>query len=968
MQAWRRRLLGIDAVPADLSEAEIRHFFTLEEEQATIVAHRRRDMNRFGLAIQIGFLRLAGRPLDPMRLIPPAVLACVAEQTGVAAPMIATLRAIYRRRRRTLFEHQQAAMQALGFRPCTPAAERALTAYLRKEARTVMDRGELVTQARAWLYDHGYLAPGKRRLDDLASAAQNFVFTALQSAIVDRVGKEAAASWARELTGPGRMTGETRLDWLRRPAGGTSVRDISDVQARLDELRRLGAERLDLPALPIERMRTHARRIALRKASTLNRLREPRRTVEIGCWLRLHLITLTDTVLEQTNRHVGDLWGRARQRVEHRALNELQRYRFGMDAVCAALADLDLPPEAFRSAVAEAAAPFAGAPPRDSKAHAIRTEMAGEPGRLRALMRRVTGLDLSIGEQHPLRIALSTLETAYRTGDPRIPAAAVQALPRAARRPVERAPSPSDRLSAFEVAAALLLKRSLRNGQASAPHSLKHRAVADQLMPRSMWAEQRGRILRANGWPSSLDAYLRRFERPLALRLEMLDEAVEAGEIGIERDRFKVPRYRPDPVDPEVDRTRDALFAAIGEVQLPDILVATDVRARFSWLALGRQPANERELLSHYAGLLALGTEKTAAAMARMVDGVSTDQIELAMRQIEEAGQLRAASDAVVADLLAQPIASLWGSGVLASADMMSLDATRHLWTARIEPRRRIPAVGTYTHVLDQWAIVYDQPIVLNRRQAGAAIEGVLQQEVAQLQRLAVDSHGFTHFAMAVAKLLGFDLCPRLTDVGGRKLYLPKGIPVPDRLEPMVERVTVGRAARSGWDDLLKLVASLKAGYGSASTIIDRHGSAARGMPVYECGTVLGKILRTLFLLDYLVNPGFQHEVHRSLNQGESVHPLQRALMAGRIEAKHGRTSQEMTAISGALTLLTNAVMAWNAEQMQRIVTEGGPALYPDAHLARIAPVAYKHINMNGVMRFRIEESHNLVRQRARRA
>src|SRR3546814_14469848 len=53
-------------------------------------------------------------------------------------------------------------------------------------------------------------------------------FTALQSAIVDRVGKEAAASWVRELTRPGRMIGEARLDWLRRPAGGTSVRDIRD--------------------------------------------------------------------------------------------------------------------------------------------------------------------------------------------------------------------------------------------------------------------------------------------------------------------------------------------------------------------------------------------------------------------------------------------------------------------------------------------------------------------------------------------------------------------------------------------------------------------------------------------------------------------------------------------------------------------------------------------------------------------
>src|SRR3546814_9086253 len=111
-------------------------------------------MNRFGLAIQIGFLRLAGRPLNPMRLIPPTVLACVAEQTGVAAPMIATLRAIYRRRRRTLFEHQQAAVQALGFRRSPPAAERALTAHLCKGAGPVMARGERVTQARARWEEH----------------------------------------------------------------------------------------------------------------------------------------------------------------------------------------------------------------------------------------------------------------------------------------------------------------------------------------------------------------------------------------------------------------------------------------------------------------------------------------------------------------------------------------------------------------------------------------------------------------------------------------------------------------------------------------------------------------------------------------------------------------------------------------------------------------------------------------------
>jgi hypothetical protein len=86
---------------------------------------------------------------------------------------------------------------------------------------------------------------------------------------------------------------------------------------------------------------------------------------------------------------------------------------------------------------------------------------------------------------------------------------------------------------------------------------------------------------------------------------------------------------------------------------------------------------------------------------------------------------------------------------------MISLDATHHLWNARLDPRRKGPAIGTYPHVLDQWAIFYDQPIVLGKRQAGAAIEGALRQTlVDNLERVAVDTHGFTHVAMALGKNL----------------------------------------------------------------------------------------------------------------------------------------------------------------------------------------------------------------------
>ena len=211
-----------------------------------------------------------------------------------------------------------------------------------------------------------------------------------------------------------------------------------------------------------------------------------------------------------------------------------------------------------------------------------------------------------------------------------------------------------------------------------------------------------------------------------------------------------------------------------------------------------------------------------------------------------------------------------------------------------------------------------------------------------------MDTHGFTHFAMTVAKLLGFDLCPRLADLGDRKLFIPRGIDVPDVLSPITERVTLGNNVRSGWDSLVRIAASINGGWCSAVTVLDIYGTAAKGDPAYECGNMLGKILRTIYLCDLLTNPGFRRELQSILNQGEAMHELQRAIHNGPIRARHGRSREELTAISGALTLLTNVVMAWNTSQMQRVVDARGDSLAPST-LARIAPIAFGHINMRGV-------------------
>ena len=170
MESWREQYLGIEAIPDTLTGAEIEFFFRLEADGRRFVASRRRPMTRLGLVLHMGLLRMSGRHLPALERVPSSVLAFAAAEVGTAAPQLATLRAIYRRRM-TLFEHHRLAGMATGFRSAGEAQLRMLTAYLRRQSETVLAREQLVLAARRWLYDRSFLIPGDRSLEQMAARA-----------------------------------------------------------------------------------------------------------------------------------------------------------------------------------------------------------------------------------------------------------------------------------------------------------------------------------------------------------------------------------------------------------------------------------------------------------------------------------------------------------------------------------------------------------------------------------------------------------------------------------------------------------------------------------------------------------------------------------------------------------------------------------------------------------------------------
>lgn len=606
-----------------------------------------------------------------------------------------------------------------------------------------------------------------------------------------------------------------------------------------------------------------------------------------------------------------------------------------------------------RQAIAELQ-PDASIPRFTRQAGEVRYHMTDSAHRVRRYLKALLSLEFEGPRGHLLIAAISSLRGLYDKRARHLPQS-IDGTFSPIWSAIIEGPDRARALRGFETAILFELRKALRNGSIWVPHSMSYRHREQLLITSRQWRQSKKRYYAHLHLPADPERYVARYKKRLDEGLEQVAEAVLSNHIDIEKDQLVMEALEAEAVSPELEPTRDAIFGEIGAVQFPELMMEVDSHTRFSSALLGHEPSSWEELLAVYAALLAHGTDMSPTGMALMIPQISTPAISDRMALLENSAALRLANDSCVSFTLRQPITRTWGEGTMASADSMSLDATRHLFSARQDPRRGRKAIGIYTHKLDQWPLIYDQPIVLMRRQSGAAIEGMLRQRTGEaLERIAVDTHGFTFFGMGLSKGLGFDLCPRLRGIK-RQLHVPRGTRVPDILEPVITRDVSMVNIRAGWDGFVRLMASVDAGTLSAVLALDRFGAESRADPIHKCGSAMGQLFLTLFLCDFVGKGDFRRELLRILDRGESTHRLLRAIYAGNIPAHRGRRPEELIAISGSLTLLSNITIAWMTLHMQQVINrwkkEEGRHIDPEL-LRHIGPARSEGVNFRGKLDF----------------
>jgi TnpA family transposase len=824
------RYVGQDRLPARLLEFDVERYFALTDSDIAAINERFRRDRRAGVAIQLVFLRASGHTLDHVGTLPRQLLRYIGERLGLPTPTIASLRTLYQRYK-TLYEHQVWTCEYLGLTSIGPCHWAGLEAWMRQDATESLTLDELLQHAHCWLYERRILIPAERKLRDLGRSIWSDVERGLLALIEATVTKTQLVHADSVLSAKHETSGMRVLEWLKTPPARHSSSTLTETLVKVRFLKALGAHTWVLDAVPIGKQRAYAQRIQARRPAKVRELKGSTRIIELIFFLRVTLLELTDALLCQTGRRVSDLVRQAYDRTTVRQARSAVEYRQQLVAIKALVQDSKRTAQERLDDIGKLLEGLVDKPPASHAAN-VRETLTDDHHRIRNLLGPLRELGFVGREAEPSLRQFELIGTLHDSGATELPPDSDVRVS-AAWRELIKGDDRVHALRALEASAITGLRKALRRGSVWINHSLSFRERDQLLIPPAQWEGDRDRYLSSLGLPGTAEPFLERLTEHLKAGLAALEEAREAGRVTIGTDGvLHLSAIEALPTDGIPKRTRDLIFKEIGTVQFADMIMEMDDHSRFGEVLRSRKARDANELVSLYAALISHGTEMDAKNVAAMIPQLDPTHISTAMRLLEMPGRLPRASDRVVEFQRTHPITELWGTGRQASSDSMSLDTSRHLFYARVDPRRRTHAVGMYTHVLDQHGIVYNQPIVLNERQAGVAIEGVIRhnenRDDGGVLRLSVDTHGYTNVGMAVSKLLGFDLCPRLRNLSERKLYLPRRVAAPDGLASVLSYEISIKAIRDGWEELLRLVASIHSGRVSANVALQRFGAATK--------------------------------------------------------------------------------------------------------------------------------------------
>ncbi|MBP1931914.1 TnpA family transposase [Ammoniphilus resinae] len=962
--------IALMSIHSDISDKEIGIYYTLTDTDVDFIKQHRRGHNRLGVAVQLSVLRYPGWSLSNIREVPKQVLGYIAKQIQVR-PEEFTL---YAQREATRKEHLEEIRQLYGYRNFSIRGYRALSQFILEAAMENGKTDYLIHLAINELRKQKIILPAMTTIErfvwESRRRAEERIFKSITSSI-----SEVQSQQLDETLDVSDEYKKTPLAWLREVPGQSSPEAFLKVVQRLEYIRDM--------KLQIDFERIHPNRLL--QLSRLGSKYEPRSFRRFNqdkkyAILSLYLLNLSQDLIDQAfeihDRQILLLLSKGRkaqeemQKMNGKALNEKVVHFADLGAALIRAKQEGIDPfEALESVMSWEKLV-------SSIEEAKQLSRPIDYDYLDLLENRFTHLRKytptllnalefkSTRSADPLLKAIHTIKDMNDNGKRKVPEGApLDFVPNRWQKHVYDEDGSINR-HYYEMAVLTELRNLVRSGNVSIVGSRQFKDFEEYLVPTEKWKQDKSRIKLSVGL--SAEDYLRERMDALSTRLHWVSDNITQLEgVDLEDGKIHVSRLEKD-VPEDAKEYSLSLYQLLPRIKLNDLLMEVA-----SWTGFDQElihastnkPPNEEEKPILMASIMAMGTNIGLTKMADATPGISYRQMANAVewRLYEDAMNK---AQAVLVNFHHQlALSSYWGNGTTSSSDGMRVqigvsslhaDANPHYGTGK--------GATIYRFVSDQFSSFYTKVINTNARDAVHVIDGLLHHETdLKIEEHYTDTAGYTDQVFGLTHLLGFRFAPRLRELADSKLYVFDKAKEFPNIEKLFRGKINSKVIRENYDDVLRLAHSIREGTVSASLIMEKLGSYSRQNSLATALREMGRIEKTIFLLDYISNESLRRRIQRGLNKGEHMNALARAIFFGKHGEFRERALQDQLQRASALNILINAISIWNTVYLSKALKykkEEGD--YKEEFLGHLSPLGWGHVNFLGEYSFKVNHLNSL--------
>jgi len=952
------------------SPRQLSKYFHLDDRDLKNIAALDKEHTRLGFAIQLGTVRFLGTFLSDMREVPAVVVTHVSDQLQVDTSAWSKYGERSQRR------HKKIIRRLYGYddfhqslRTFSLVRQLYARAWLTQESNLI-----LFDHTTAWLVRNKVLLPGATVLERWIARIVNRAQQRLWQRLGNLVNKRQRIQ-LQSLLIVDEEARFSRLELLRRPATRSSSPVIKHSIQRLEKIRDIGVSGLDLSTIPVGHVKALARYGLSAWAAALDDLGDDHKlAILLATTYELEAI-IQDEVVDLMLLNVADKFKDAEKaglKARIKALAQLDAATLQLSLACQFVLDDKLPVEQVRQAIfkeipreeLEKAVVLVN---KETSKHAphyynLLTDVYRSVRLfLPSLLKTVAFQGANAGHD-----VLAAWQFLYRLDHGR-PRPDVQDAPR------EVVDNASWRAVVY-IQDELLDRRYytfcvLHNLIAA----LERRDIF--ISPSRRWQDQRAQLLQGEAWQkarlqvcAALDKSTdgEKEVQKLGKQMDELYRQVakrfaknKAVSIKKEDDyeRISLTKQKKVPESKQLKQLRETIYGLLPELDLPDLLLEihqlTGFADEFTHISEKQARANDLTL-SICAVLLAEACNVGIDDVVNPnVPALRRNRLLWVQQNYIRDETLTYANARLVAAQADISLAQQWGGGHVASADgqrfkvpVESLNAV-HSWKHFGEGR----GITYLTFMSDQFSSFYGVVIPGAVREALYILDGLLEQQtVLEPAEIVTDTAGYTDIVFGLFWLLGYQFSPRLRDIGKTRFW---------RINRRARYGALHKVARhkintsriiANWDDLLRVAGSLKLGLVTASRLMKTLQAGKRSSELAKAIGEVGRIAKTLYLLNYIDDADYRRRILTQLNHGEQRHQLARAIFHGRRGQVWKKYQDGQEDQLGALGLVVNVIVLWNTLYMNKAIgyLRASGLEIRDKDINRLTPLGFDHIRMTG--------------------